>query len=102
MFDIDYTSITILQNMYFKKVKPSKYELAIFATLVNMPYKMIPVDYRTVRKYKEKYYANGEPHLYPRIRNKIVLEDMIKFIKAYTIFYNKDLEYIRCLNEESD
>lgn len=102
VFDIDYTSITILQNMYLRKMKPSKYELAIFATLVNMPYKNIPVDYRTIRKYKKRYYDEGEPHLYPRVRNKMVLEDLVKFVKAYTGFYNNDLEYIRNLEIGDD
>ena len=95
IFDVDYTSITILQNMYLRKMKPTKFEMSIFATLVQMPYKLIPVDYRTIRKHKEQYYAEGEPQLFPKVRNKMVLEDLEKFVKAYTTFYSGELEYIR-------
>jgi len=102
IFEIDYTSITIIQNMYMRKLKPNKRDMSLFAILVDMPYKRIPVDYRTLRKYKKEYEMEGRPAMFPKLRNEALREDVTKFVKHYLAFYNDDLEYMRNIKLESD
>ena len=102
IYDIDYSSITILRNMYLRKMRPTKRELSIFATLVKMPYKLIPVDYRTIRAHKRQYYEEGEPNLYPVVRNEALRGDIKLFVERYLKFYPNELSYLRFLEMESD
>ena len=97
MFDIDFTSISIVKNMYAMRMTPNKRELALFGVITNMPLNLSPIDYRTLRKYRKVWELEGTPQLQPHIVNEFLSPVIKKFVDSYIKLMFNDLYFIKIL-----
>lgn len=94
-FEIDFTSISIIKNMYYKRIKPNKREVALFTLYTNRPFTKLPIDYRTFKKYKDEWEINGKPALRPMLVNQYFPPVIKAFVKAFVSLMYDDLMYIK-------
>lgn len=97
VFDIDFTSIGIVKNMYATRMKPTKREVALFQVITKSPIKLSPVDYRTQLKYRKEWALNGTPQLQPHIVNEFLKPAIKKFVDSYIKLMFDDLAFIKVL-----
>lgn len=97
MFDIDFTSISIVKNMYGLRMKPNKRELALFGVITGMPLNLSPIDYRTLRKYRKAWSLEGTPQLQPHIVNEYLIPVIKKFVDSYIKLMFDNLYFIKTL-----
>ncbi len=93
VFDIDYTQISTVNNMFLRRLKPSKYEITMHAVLTQSRLADLGRDYRTIRSHRKKY-EDGEFELYPRISNFYIIEEMRIFINRYVSLFDTDANYM--------
>lgn len=92
-FDIDYTSISIVNTQFVKKLGPANIEKTIYAIVTGAKLKDLGLDYRTIRAHKKKV-EQGSYELYPRIMNRYLHDDMRKFVRGYLGLYLEDANYL--------
>jgi hypothetical protein len=107
MYDIDFTSISLIKNMYAKKMRPNKKEISIFTKAMNIPRFKLPIDYRTYSKYIKNWFLNKEVELNPHIVNAFLKPALKKFVESFVGLMHNDLEYIKKVvevkpNDEAD
>lgn len=98
-FDIDFTTISIIKNMYYKKITPTKRDVAMFSLYTGVPFTKLPIDYRTMKKYKDEWDINGKPEMTPLIVNNYFPPVIEKFVKTFTGLMFDDLSYIKELSK---
>jgi hypothetical protein len=98
MFKIDYTTISIIKNMYASKIKATKREKTIFAMLTGVPFLRLHIDYRTLRKYMREININGGA-LFPHIVNEFMKPSIKSFVDSYVKLMYDDLFYIKNIGE---
>lgn len=94
-FDVDYTSISILKNMYARKLAPNKREIAIYLKLTGTPMERMPIDYRTYRKYVREWELTGSVHLNPLVINSFLKPVIKSFVDKYINLMFDELYYIK-------
>jgi hypothetical protein len=99
MFDMDFTSISIVKNMYFKRMRPDKREHSLFFKFTEMPLSKLKIDYRTYRKYRKDWELSGMPQLQPNIVNEFLKPEIKKFVDNYIRLMYDNLYYIKRLGE---
>lgn len=99
-FDIDFTTISIIKNMYYKRIMPTKRDVALFALYTGVPFTKLPIDYRTMKKYKDEWDINGKPEMMPLIVNNYFPPVIEKFVKVFTNLMFDDLYYIKELSKD--
>jgi hypothetical protein len=92
-FDIDYTSISIVNNQFVQKLEPDKLEKTMVALITGVKLKDLGLDYRTIRAHKKKF-DNREFQLYPRIINRYILNDLRLFVRRYLSLYLDEAQYL--------
>jgi hypothetical protein len=97
VLDIDYTSMSILRNMYYPKMKPTKIEIAMFSKLTDVPMARLPIDYRTYRKYARRWEATKLAELNPYIVNAFLKPVVKKFVDDYINLMFDDLFFIKAI-----
>ena len=97
-FGIDFTSVSIIKNMYYKRIKPNKREVALFTLYTNRPFTKLPIDYRTFKKYKDEWEINGKPPLRPMLVNQYFPPVIKAFVKSFVNLMYDDLMYIKEIN----
>lgn len=97
IYDIDFTSIGIVKNMYWVRMKPTKREMALFQVITRSPIKLSPIDYRTQLKYRREWTLNGTPQLQPHIVNEFLKPAIKKFVDSYIRLMFDDLAFIKVL-----
>jgi len=102
VFDIDFTSIGIVKNMYALRMQPTKREVALFQVITKSPIKLSPVDYRTQLKYRKEWALNGTPQLQPHIVNEFLKPAIKKFVDNYIKLMFDDLAFIKVLGGLTD
>lgn len=98
-FEIDFTTISIIKNMYYKRIKPDKREVALFALYTDRPFTKLPIDYRTFKKYKDEWEINGKPAMRPMLVNQYFPPVIAAFVKAFVGLMYEDLMYIKELDK---
>lgn len=98
-FEIDFTTISIIKNMYYKRIKPDKREVALFALYTDRPFTKLPIDYRTFKKYKDEWEINGKPAMRPMLVNQYFPPVIVAFVKAFVGLMYEDLMYIKELDK---
>lgn len=98
-FEIDFTTISIIKNMYYKRIKPDKREVALFSLYTDRPFTKLPIDYRTFKKYKDEWEINGKPALRPMLVNQYFPPVIKAFVKAFVGLMYDDLFYIKELDK---
>lgn len=93
VFDLDYTSISIVNNQFIDKLIPEKIEKTIYAITVGSKLKDLGLDYRTIRAHKKKV-EKKEHELYPRIMNRFILDDLRKFVRRYLSLFVEDAPFM--------
>ena len=93
VFNLDYTQIITANNLFLKRLRPSKYERTLHAVYANATLNTLGLDYRTIRAHRKRY-ADGEFELYPRINNFFMIEEMRKFVLNYASLYMDNTSYI--------
>lgn len=96
-FEIDFTSINILVNMYLGKMKPSKRDLALFVEHTGMPHSLTPLDKRTLRKYRKEWQLRGHPPMMPSVFNAFLQPTVKKFVVMYASLMFTEVRYIKNL-----
>jgi len=97
VFEIDYTTISILKNMYLKKLGPSKSELAVFNRIIRVPVADVPLDYRTYRKHIKLWVKGGASGLNPMIVNAVMKPVIKKFVDSFISLMYDDIAFIKNL-----
>jgi hypothetical protein len=97
VYGIDYTSISIIKNMYAVKMKATKRDIGLFAYLTNMPRTRLTIDYRTMTKYVREWHSHGFPELQPLIINTHLQPSIKAFVDAYISLMFDDLPYLAIL-----
>lgn len=98
-FKLDFTSVGIIKNMYAKKMLPNKRELALYCMFTGAPLNKIPVDYRTLRKYRYEWKLHGAPDLMPHVVNNFLQPVIKDFVDDYLKLMYDDLHYIKQLRK---
>jgi hypothetical protein len=94
-YAIDFTTISIIKNMYYKRIKPNKREIALFSLYTDRPFTKLPIDYRTFKKYKDEWEINGQPELRPMLVNQYFPPVIKAFVNAFISLMYDDLVYIK-------
>jgi hypothetical protein len=94
VFDMDFTSIGILRNMYLKKLSPSKLEIAVYCELANVPIKEMPIDYRTFLKHRKVWALGGKVNLQPKVVNGFLQPVIKKFVDLYSSLMYENVRFI--------
>ncbi len=94
-YSIDFTTISIIKNMYYLRIKPKKKEIAMFCIFANVPFSKLPMDYRTFKKYKLEWKLNGFPELMPLIVNNYFPAIIEKFVKSFVSIFYDELRYVK-------
>jgi hypothetical protein len=102
VFDIDFTSIGIVKNMYALRMQPTKREMALFQVITKSPIKLSPIDYRTQLKYRKEWALNGTPQLQPHIVNEFLKPAIKKFVDNYIKLMFNDLAFIKVIGGLND
>jgi hypothetical protein len=97
IFDIDFTSIGIVKNMYVQRMRPDKREITLFSHTTGAPLSTNLVDFRTARKYRREWGLNGTPQLQPHIVNEFLKPAIKKFVDNYIKLMFDDLKFIKVL-----
>ena len=90
--NIEYTSVITAYDYFYNVLKPTKGEKCIFAIKADIRLKDIGIDYRTIRKYREKYEA-GTLQLYPNISHHFIHEALRQFIVYFGKMFNPEYGY---------
>lgn len=98
-FNIDYTSISIVNTQFASKLAPDNIEKTLYAIVTGAKLKDLGLDYRTIRAHKKKV-ETGKHELYPRIMNRYLHDDMRKFIRGYLGLYLEDANYLHTFYKE--
>jgi hypothetical protein len=93
VFDLDYTSISIVNNQFVDKLQPEKIEKTIYAIITGAKLKDLKLDYRTIRAHKKKV-ESGEHQLFPRIMNRFILDDVRKFVRRFLGLFPEDAPFM--------
>jgi hypothetical protein len=99
VFEIDYTSMSIIKNMYTKRLTPNKREVAIFSKVLNIPIVNLPIDYRTYRKYIKQWKISGSVELQPHIINSYLKPVIKLFVDKYISLMYNDISFIKYLKD---
>lgn len=99
VYDIDFTSMSILKNMYYPKMRPTKMEISIFTWGTGLPRFKLPIDYRTFRKYVKNWKIEGQTKLNPYIVNAFLKPVVKKFVDIYVKLMFDDLEFVKRITE---
>ena len=99
VYDIDYTSMSIIINMYLKKMVPSKMEVALFSKITDIPIVKLPLDYRTYRKYVKMWELGGKVELHPNIINAYLKPVIKTFVDKFIGLMYDDIAFIKHLKE---
>lgn len=83
LFTIDYTSISILKNMYLKKMRPNKREKVLYATATHTPFAKTRIDYRTIKKYRDEWELLGGAEMQPCVINEYLRPVIKLFVDKY-------------------
>ena len=102
VFDMDFTSIGILRNMYVKKLAPSKLEIAVYCELAHVPIKEMPIDYRTFLKHRKVWVLGGKINLQPRVVNGFLTPVIKKFVDTYCSLMFENTRFIVNLKQFSN
>jgi hypothetical protein len=94
-FEVDYTSISILKNMYTRKLAPTKREVAIYLKVTQTPMERMPIDYRTYRKYVKQWELTGSVNLNPVVYNNFLKPVIKSFVDKYINLMYDELSYIK-------
>jgi hypothetical protein len=100
MYEIDFTSISIVKNMYAKRMRPNKREIALFSIITRTPMKQLKIDYRTLMKYRREWVLNGNPQLFPNVVNEFLKPAIQKLVDSYlelmydSLFYLKNIRSV--------
>ena len=97
VFEIDFTTISILKNMYLKKLAPTKMELAVFNRIIEVPVVDVPLDYRTYRKHIKGWVKSGGEGLNPMIVNAHMKPIIKKFVDSFIGLMYDDIAFIKNL-----
>jgi hypothetical protein len=98
MFKIDFTTMSIIKNMYASKIRPTKREHALFAMVTDMPLKRLQIDYRTLRKYVREMEVNGLG-LFPHVINDFMKPVIRVFVESYITLMYDNLFFVKQLTE---
>jgi hypothetical protein len=98
-FDIDYTSISIVNTQFIDKLAPQKIELTIYAIITKVKLKDLGLDYRTIRSHKKKV-ETGQQELYPRIMNRYLIDDLRVFVRRYLSLFADDAVFMHSFFQE--
>lgn len=99
VYEIDFTSISILKNMYLKKLAPTKSEVAIFNRITEVPIEQVPLDYRTYRKYVKEWVIGGKVELHPLIINAYMRPTIKLFVNSFLGLMYDDIWFIHNLRK---
>jgi hypothetical protein len=99
VFDIDYTSISIVNTQFLPKLVPDKIEKTIYAIMVGAKLKDLGLDYRTIRSHKKKV-ESGKHELFPRILNRYLIDDMRNFVKRFLSLFPEDAPFMHAFYQE--
>lgn len=99
VFSIDYTSLSILKNMYARKMLPNKKERALFAIATKLTLSRLNIDYRTLRKYRREWELNGHPEMQPRVVNEFLKPVIESFVRNYLRMSYDNLFYLNVLKD---
>lgn len=99
MFDMDFTSISIVKNMYLRRMRPDKREHSLFFAVLKMPIELLKVDYRTYSKYRKDWILSGTPQLQPHIINEFLKPEIKRFVDNYINLMYNNLHYIKRLGD---
>jgi hypothetical protein len=97
VFEIDFTTISILKNMYLKKLAPTKLELAVFNRIIEVPVADVPLDYRTYRKHIKAWVKGGGEGLNPMIVNAHMKPILKKFVDSFITLMYDDITFLKNL-----
>jgi len=99
VFDVDYTSISIVNSQFVSKLVPDKIEKTIYAIMTGAKLKDLGLDYRTIRAHKKKV-EEGSHELFPRILNRYLLDDLRKFVKKFLSLFPEDAPFMHQFYQE--
>lgn len=103
VMSVDYTSITILMNMWLSKLAPVNEDYAVLAYYGIIRKSDAPMDIRTLRKYTKRFEEHGLQDRHPITTNTYLVEDLNKFVLKYiSLFSDIGIKYQVLVEEMGD